>query len=466
MPFRKCFRKFAKIPISKIENVLGYSANLQRLGRKKKRPFAPDEQVEEDRISRRKQTLSGISYQWLPQAPESFSPAQPLLTIRNPDLDPADLSLAEESADDSDNESVEVEGRNDHLFECLPSRLAQDLKQDYDGEFCNGLAPGALRPLSQSPGGSSAEFYPEVFDYRAKYDVNTKEHYIVSQPSVEKSSPIADDDFTQSPPAIAFEQNSTEHVAKRPERHVSWKLSNDLPNPRKHTVLKRMTDKLRAQGSSRASSPHVARSDQYGMRPPSSSSSHKPRSILKSSVGPPQSPTIIHALVYEPEPSQPKTLVRKKGYRNLIGRPPIITVTPPDTPTPLPTSVLDFLQSPEHLKALPALFYRNPDRSTDLESTDALTIAEKAESLKIHSNAIDFAVLSSTPVETSTLTSDSSSESSVLVTAPSSPVTLTNSEEQMEARWVIVKAKVDSLAKQLEHATQELSEIEMVLQKK
>lgn len=466
MPFRKYIRKFTKITISRIENVLGYSANLQRLGRKK-RPSSADERVQEDWINRRKQTLSGISYQWLPEAPESFSPAQPLLTIRNPDLDPEKFFLTGEFTDDSDEESIEIDGPKDFFFPRPSSRLAQDLEEGYDEEFCNGLVPRALSPLPQGPG-TSAEFYPEVFDYRAEYDVATREYYIVSRTSSEGSSSVAEDDFTPSPPATALQQDSAEHVAKRPERHVSWKLSNNLPHPGKHTFLQRMTDKLRAQASSRASSPPVSRSDQYGTRPPSPflGSSHNPRSILKSSVGPPQSMSLVQPLVQEPGPSQLKTLVRKRGYRNLIGWLPIVTITPPDTLTPPPTTVLDFVQSPEHLKALPALFYRNPDRSTGLEFTDTLTIAERTESLTSHFNALDFAILSSTPIEPSTPTSDSSSESSVFETAPSSSASLTDSEEQVEARWVIVKAKVESLTKQLEHAKRELGEIEAVLQER
>ncbi|MCJ1424968.1 hypothetical protein MMC29_002856, partial [Sticta canariensis] len=318
MPFRKYIRKFTKITISRIENVLGYSANLQRLSRKK-RPSPSDKRVQEDWINRRKQTLSGISYQWLPEAPESFSPAQPLLTIRNPDLDPANFFLTEEFTDDSDEESIEIEEPRDLFFPRPSSRLAQDLEEDYDEEFCNELVPRAPSPLPQGPG-TSAEFYPEVFDYRAEYDVDTREYYIVARTSSEESASVAEDDFTPSPPATALQQDSAEHVAKRSERHVSWKLSNNLPHPGKHTFLQRMTDKLRP----RASSPPVSRSNQYGTRPsPILGSSHNPRSILKSSVGPPQSSTLVQALIQEPGPSQLKNLVHKRGYRNLIGWLPI-----------------------------------------------------------------------------------------------------------------------------------------------
>lgn len=175
MPIRKFLHKFKKSAVTKIETLLGYTANRQRSGWAR----SPYERVDtppvslkpEGWITRRKQIVSASSYQWLPANSESSSIGQSSLTVRNPDLNPTTYLPAEElteasaseDSDDSDEESIDIDWANRFLFERPSSRLAKAIEEDYDEDLGDQYIAIISESLPQGLS-SSAEFYPEHLD--------------------------------------------------------------------------------------------------------------------------------------------------------------------------------------------------------------------------------------------------------------------------------------------------------------
>lgn len=493
MKIRTFLRK-VKSAFTEVEIVLGYTANHQESSpahaahASYERIYTPPASPKpKGRITRPKQPGSTTSYQWLPANLEYSSPARPLLTVRNPDLDPTthfpgeDLTeaYASNDSDDSDEEIIDIDRANRFFFERPSSRLAQAIEEDHDEIFGDGFIAIISETLSQASS-SSRESFP--------------------------TSPLGNT------PAIPFGRDSTEHVAKRPDQHVSW----NLPSPSKDTFLQRMAKKLSARASSRKEPSRASCSDHqvkshsrertpspypgssrerasHRYRDPRCQSSrevHKPRPILKSSIGRPQPQTPVHELgpsqpFHELGPSQPKTLVHKKGYRNLTTSVPIITVTPPNNPTLPLTTIRDFLHPPENLNVLPDFLHRNLSRSQSSQITYPLTVVGISESLTSQSDALDFANLSTiSKAGPSNSVSASSGQSQVFATAPgspiipargrsppsslrlSTPVKYRDPNQGIEARCAAKRAEAESLNKKLEQVKRELGKFEAILREK
>ncbi|MCJ1264487.1 hypothetical protein MMC22_004359 [Lobaria immixta] len=434
----------------------------------------PKEEVAKDNVSNNFDELNDSDEESIniDRPDHLFERPKVLLTVRNPDLDSTTSLLGEEVteadvSDDSDEEIIEINRPNffrvggstffqkEEVSKANVSNIFDELN-DSDEESIEIDWPDRFRVERPSSRLAKAIEREQLKKFR---DGVITDFRPILPRIAEESYPIIVETFTTSPPVtpptIPLGQESTKHVEKSPNRHVSW----NLPKPSRRTFLQRMTDKLQARVSRESSSPDSS-SDGSGRRPSSlypgssqerasyghceplnqsSCEAHKPRPILKLSTRPSQPQALVHEL----ESFPPKTLVRKKACHNLAmaGLAPI---------------------------------------STGI--TDSPTVVERSDSLTSEPDIIDFAAPPSTPiVGLSTPALISPSQSPIFMTAPSSSVTLNRAnsplsslglaiqvkhrdhEVRVEARLRTQRAEVRFLTKKLRHAKRESSEVEMIL---
>lgn len=167
--------------------------------------------------------------------------------------------------------------------------------------------------------------------------------------------------------------------------------------------------------------------------------------------------------------------INKKACHNLAIIAPTVTITPPRSPDPPGTSILDYFPSPErlqtppaeHLHASPAFLFRNTRRQGS-KPTDPPTVVERSGPLTSHPDVLQFANISSAAIPSPT-----SSEKSLDFVDPSRCVPIRVNSlpsslrifipgpvERVGARLALKRVEVEFFTDKLNKAKRELSEIQ------